>query len=125
LRHCKLTQSFGALTLLKIIVLSANLKIQFLMPYSRSFIYMKNNIGHNTEPCGTPLRTAIQLEKLSRITTCCFLSCNHCIIQFRRRPLMSRLSRFTASLLCETLLKAIAKSKKTTSTLSRGFLGLR
>ena len=41
------------------------------MSSSKSFIYIKNSIGPNTDPCGTPLKTDFQFEiSLSTIILC-------------------------------------------------------
>ena len=41
---------------------STNLSTLLDMPSSKSFIYIKNSIGPNTDPCGTPLKTDFQFE---------------------------------------------------------------
>ena len=53
---CKLCLSVSFVTFLNTFVSSANLST------SRSFIYIKNSIGPNTDPCGTPLQTDFQFE---------------------------------------------------------------
>ena len=41
---------------------STNLSTLLDMSSSKSFIYIKNSIGPNTDPCGTPLKTDFQFE---------------------------------------------------------------
>ena len=41
---------------------SVNFSTMLDMSSSKSFIYIKNSIGHNTDPCGTPLKTDFQFE---------------------------------------------------------------
>ena len=48
---------------------------------SMSLIYSKNNKGHNTDPCGTPLKTDFQFEKSLSTTTHCLLSVSHFSVQ--------------------------------------------
>ena len=59
---CKLCLSVSFVTFLNTFVSSANLSTLLDMSSSRSFIYVKNNIGLNTDPCGTPLKTDFQFE---------------------------------------------------------------
>ena len=58
----KLCLSVSFVTFLNSFVLSANLSTLLDMSSSRSFIYIKNSIGPNTDPCGTPLKTDFQFE---------------------------------------------------------------
>ena len=57
-------------------VSSANLITLLDMPSSKSFIYIyiKNSIGPNTNPCGTPLKTDFQFE-ISPSTIALFSVC--------------------------------------------------
>ena len=41
---------------------SANLSTLLDLSSSKSFIYIKNSIGPNADPCGTPLKTYFQFE---------------------------------------------------------------
>jgi len=85
-------------------------------PQSKSLIYTRNSIGPNTEPCGTPLNTSIQSDSVPLIPTLCTLHLNHSAIQFSNLFVMLWDCNFTSSLLCGTLSKAFAKSRKITST---------
>ena len=59
---CKLCLSVSLVTFLNTFVSSANLSTLLDMSFSKSFIYIKNSIGPNTDPCGTPLKTDFQFE---------------------------------------------------------------
>ena len=43
-------------------VLSTNFNTLLIVLSSKSFIYIKNKIGPNTDPCGNPLKTDFQFE---------------------------------------------------------------
>src|SRR5688572_5076631 len=68
------------------LVSSANLDILQTMSSSMSLIYITNNNGPNTDPCGTPLVTLIQLELFPFILTRCLLSFSQLIIHWSRLP---------------------------------------
>ena len=59
---CKLCLSVSLVTFLNTFVSSANLSTLLDMTSSKSFIYIKNSIGPNTDPRGTPLKTDFQVE---------------------------------------------------------------
>ena len=68
---CKLCLSVSLVTFLNTFVSSANFSTLLDMSSSKSFIYIKNSIGPNTDPYGTPLKTDFQFEiSLSTITLC-------------------------------------------------------
>ena len=77
---CKCCLSPSLLTLLNTFVSSANFSKLFVILSSKSLIYIKNNKGPNTDPCGTPLKTDFQFETSSSTTTHCLLSVSHCSI---------------------------------------------
>ena len=78
---CKLCLSVSFVTFLNTFVSSANLSTLLDMSSSRSFIYIKNSIGHNTDPCGTPLKTDFQFEISPSTITLCLLCVSHFSIQ--------------------------------------------
>ena len=47
------------------------------MSSSKSFIYIKNSIGPNTDPCGTPLKTDFQFEISPSTISLCLLCVSH------------------------------------------------
>ena len=49
--------------------------------YIYIYIYIKNSIGHNADPCGTPLKTDFQFEISSATINLCLLSASHFSIQ--------------------------------------------
>ena len=53
---CKCCLSPSLLNFLNIFVSSANFSTLLVILSSMSLIYIKNNKGHNTDPCGTPLK---------------------------------------------------------------------
>ena len=53
----------------------------YIILSSKSLIYIKNNKGLNTDPCGTPLKTDLQFETSPYTTASCLLSVSHCSIQ--------------------------------------------
>ena len=59
---CKLCLSVSLLTFLNTFESSANFSTLLDMSSSKSFIYIKNSIGPNTDPCGTPLKTDFHFE---------------------------------------------------------------
>ena len=62
-------------------VSSANLSTLLDMSSSKSFIYIKNSIGPNTDPCGIPLKTDFQFEISPSTITLCLLCVSHFSIQ--------------------------------------------
>ena len=60
---------------------SANLSTLLDMSSSKSFIYIKNSIGPNSDPCGTPLKTDFQFEISPSTITLCLLCVSHFSIQ--------------------------------------------
>jgi len=74
---CSFTVSLSVEILPNILVLSANFSIQFLTPYSKSLMKIRNSNGPNTDLCGTPLRTASQSETIPLKQTLCFLPLSH------------------------------------------------
>src|SRR5678816_117366 len=98
------------------LVSSANLETLHLSPWSKSFIYMKNNSGPSTEPCGTPLFTISHDDLLPFSCTHCFLFRNHSLIQPCTTPPIPHCNNFFISLIWGTLSKALLKSKYTIST---------
>ena len=72
---CKLYLSVSLQTFLNTFVSSANLSTLLDMSSSKSFIYIKNSIGPNSDPCGTPLKTDFQFE-ISPSTITLFSVCN-------------------------------------------------
>ena len=66
---CKNSLSSMSLILVHIFVSSANIIRLHLTKSGRSLTNIKNNKGPRTDPCGTPLSTSIQLEKLPFICT--------------------------------------------------------
>ena len=55
---CKCCLSPPVLTFLNTFVSSTNISMLLVILSSKSLIYIKNNKGHNTDPCGTPLKCA-------------------------------------------------------------------
>jgi len=75
-------QSVLSFSSLNIFVSSTNFKTLLLIPSSKSYTNIKSR-GPNTEPCGTPLLTVIQLDPLPLIYTLRLLLCN----QFLSHPI--------------------------------------
>ena len=73
-------------TLLTIFVSSANFRILFTTPSSKSLMKIMNNKGPKIDPWGTPLITAVNLEHIPLITTLCSLPVNQFSIQFIIEP---------------------------------------
>ena len=48
---------------------SANVSTLLVILSSKSLIYIKNNKGPNTDPCGTPLKTDFEFETSPSTTT--------------------------------------------------------
>ena len=69
------------LIFLNIFVSSVNFSTFRVILSSKSFIYIyiyiKDNTGPNTDPCGTPLKIDFQFETYSSTTTRCLLSVSH------------------------------------------------
>ena len=78
---CKCCLSPSVLTFLNSFVSSANFSMLLVILSSKSLIYITNNIGPNTDPSGTPLKTDFQFETSPSTTTRCLLSVSHCSIQ--------------------------------------------
>ena len=78
---CKLCLSVSLVTFLNTFVSSANFSTLLDMSSSKSFIYIKNSIGPNTDQCGTPLRTDFQFEISPSTITLCLLCVSHFSIQ--------------------------------------------
>ena len=57
---CKCCLSQSVLTFFCVIRKFQYVAYYIIVP---SFRYIKNNTGHNTDPCGTPLKTDFQFEK--------------------------------------------------------------
>ena len=55
---CKCCLSPSLLTFIKNVVSSTNFSTLLVILLSKSFIYIKNSKGSNTDPCGTPLETS-------------------------------------------------------------------
>ena len=88
------------------------------MQPSISLMYMINNIGPRTEPCGTLHGAAHQSDCLPFKTTLCLWLDNHAFIQAGISLLMFNTFNFERSHLCWTLLNASAKSRYRISTQS-------
>ena len=69
------------LTFLNTFVSSANFSMLLVILSSKSLIYIKNNKGLNTDPCGIPLKIDFQFEISPSTTTRCLLSVSHCSTQ--------------------------------------------
>ena len=50
------------LSLLNTFVSSLNFSMLLVILSSKTLIYIKDNKDHNTDPCGTPLKTDFQFE---------------------------------------------------------------
>ena len=61
-------------SLSKYVLSSANFSTLLFILYSKSLIYIKNNKGPNTDPCGTQFKTDFQFETSRSTTTRCLLS---------------------------------------------------
>ena len=80
--HCNKSLSLVSLISVRIFVSSANINILLLTQSDKSLTNIKNNSGPNTDPCGTPLITSIQLEKLPFTWTRICLRNTNCSIRF-------------------------------------------
>ena len=78
---CKCCLSPSVLTFLNTFMSSANFSTLLVIVSSKSLIYIKNNKGPNTVPCGTPLKTDFHFETSPSTTTRCLLSVSRCSIQ--------------------------------------------
>ena len=78
---CMLCLSVTLVTVLKTFVSSAYLSTLLDMISSKLFIYIKNNVGPNTDQCGTPLKTDFQFEISPSTITLCRLCVSHFSIQ--------------------------------------------
>ena len=76
---CKCCLSPSLLTLLNTFVSSADFSTLLVILSSKSLLYIKNNKGLNTDPCGTLPRTYLQFETSPSTTTRCLLSVSQCI----------------------------------------------
>ena len=113
---CKLCLSASLVTFLNTFVSSANFSTLLDVSSSKSFIYIKNSIGPNTDPCGTPLRTDFQFEISPSTITLCLLWVSHFSIQFITSLPIPWAFSLSNNLWCGTFAKAFWKSKYTTST---------
>ena len=59
---CKVSLSASVFTVLNTFVSSANLSTLLHKSSSKSFINIRNNIGTNIDPCGTPFKTSFQFD---------------------------------------------------------------
>jgi len=103
-------------TLLTIFVSSANFRILLTTPSSKSFMKIMNDKGPKIDPWGTPLITAVNLERIPLITTHCSLSANQFSIQFIIEPVIPCALNFCNNLRWGTLSNAFWKSRYITST---------
>ena len=80
IQFCKKMLSLSVLTFLNTFVSSANFATLLVILSSKSLIYVKNNKGPNTDPCGTPLKSDFQFETSPSTTTRCILYVSHCSV---------------------------------------------
>ena len=66
---CRCCLSPSLLSLQNISVSSSNFSTLLVILSSMSLIYIKNNKGPSTDPCGTPLKTDFQFETSPSTTT--------------------------------------------------------
>ena len=78
---CKCCLSPSLFIFLNTSVSSTNFRMLLVILSSKSLIYINNDKGPNTDPCGTPLKTDFQFETSPSSTTSCLLLGNHCSIQ--------------------------------------------
>ncbi len=78
---CNLCLSQIFLVFVNSLVSSANFNILPVTPSSKSSMYTNNKIDPSTDPCGTPLKTDVQIETTPSTTTLCLLSVSHYSIQ--------------------------------------------
>ena len=114
---CKMLQSSIDFTVLNNFVSSANIFILQLTISGMSFTYIRNRIGPNTDPCGTPLITSTHSEYSPRTIILILLSDRKSSIQHSTLPSIPYAESFCNNLFFGTLSKAFWKSKKITSTL--------
>jgi len=107
-----------SVTLPNILVSSANLRIQLVIPKSMSFIYIKNSTGPRTDPWGTPLQTSRHDDCSPFIQTLWLRSDSQLLIHLSTLSWIPWPSTFANNLLCGTLSKALAKSRYITSIFS-------
>ena len=69
------------LTFLNTFVSSANFNTLLVIMSAKSLIYIKNNKGPTTDPCGTALKTDFKFETSPSTTTRCVLLVSYCSIQ--------------------------------------------
>ena len=104
------------LSLLNTFVSSANFGTLLVMLSSKSLIYINNNKDHNTDHCGTPLKTYFQFDNYPSTTTRCLLSVSHCTIQLVMPSPIPWAFNLSCNLSCGTLSKPFRKSKYRIST---------
>ena len=108
---CKLCLSVSLVTFLNTYVSSANFSALLDMSFFKSFKYIKNSIGPNTDPCGTPLKTYFQFEISPSTITLCLLCVSHFSIQLITSLPIPWTFSLNNYLWCGTLSKASWKSK--------------
>ena len=79
---CKMPWSFLSITVLTILMSSANRNVSDLVSSGRSFIYSTNSNGHVTEPWGIPEVTLCHFDSFTFTATFCFLSVRYAPMQF-------------------------------------------
>jgi len=112
---CNLSISFALDTTLKRFVSSVNFNTLEHTESSKSFIYIRNKSGPNTDPWGTPLITFVYLELLPIKTTLCSISLSQSSIQSYILLIIPNALTFIINLLCGILSKAFWKSRYITS----------
>ena len=90
---------------------AANFSMLLVILSSKSLIYIKNNIGPNTDFWGTPLKTDFQFETSPSTTTRCLLSVSHCSIQLVMLSPIAWAFNLSSNRWCGILSKAFWKSK--------------
>ena len=103
---CKCCLSASLLIFLNTFVSSANFNTLLVMSSSKSLMYIKNTIGPNTDPCGTPLQTDFQFETSPSTTTLYLLSISHFSIQLIISFPIPWAFSLSSNLWCGTLSKA-------------------
>ena len=103
---CYLCSSASLVTFLNTVVSSANLTTLLDMSSSKSCIYIKNSIGPNTDPCGTPFKTDFQFEISPSISTLCLLCVSHFSVQLITSLPIPWAFSLSYNLWCGTLSKA-------------------
>ena len=112
--NCCLSASLSIF--LNTFVSSANFNTLLVISSSKSLIYIKNKIGPNTDPCGTPLKNDFHFETSPSTATLCLLSISHFSIQLIIPLPMPWAFSLSSNLWCGTLSKAFLKSKYIIST---------